>query len=358
MNEDCLKLTTYFGERARANGGFLADAFTDIYARHQLATSVVMRGVEGFGLKHHLRTDRLLTLSEDLPMVSVAVDTRPRIEAALAEVTRLHFQGLVTLERARLLTDGVDAVELPTDLHEATKLTVYVGRQERIRGRPAFEAVVSLLHERGVAGATVLLGVDGTAHGVRQRAQFFGRNARVPLMVIAVGEGERIAAALPGLGDMLARPLVTLERVRVCKRDGERFAEPAHLPNTDDSGLGVWQKLMVYAGEQSRHRGHPLYSEVVRSLRDAGAAGATSLRGIWGYHGDHAPHGDSFWQLRRRVPVLTVVVDTPERIRDWFAIVDELTDETGLVTSEIVPAFRARATTVARGGLRLSRRMP
>ena len=37
-----------------------------------------MRGVAGFGVKHHLHTDRLLTLSEDLPIVSVAVDTRRR----------------------------------------------------------------------------------------------------------------------------------------------------------------------------------------------------------------------------------------------------------------------------------------
>jgi PII-like signaling protein len=72
VNEDCLKLTTYFGERDRASGGFLADAFTDIYARHELQTSLVMRGVEGFGVRQHLRTDRLLTLSEDLPLVSVA----------------------------------------------------------------------------------------------------------------------------------------------------------------------------------------------------------------------------------------------------------------------------------------------
>ena len=50
-----------------------------------------MRGVEGFGAKQHLRTDRLLTLSEDLPLVSVAVDTRARIEAALAEVTRAEL---------------------------------------------------------------------------------------------------------------------------------------------------------------------------------------------------------------------------------------------------------------------------
>ena len=50
---------------------------------------------------------------------------------------------------------------------------------------------------------------------------------------------------------------------------------------------------MVYASEQSRHDERPLYSELVRRLRGAGAAGATTLRGIWGYHGDHAPHGDT-----------------------------------------------------------------
>src|SRR5207302_9150459 len=93
VDEDCLKLTTYFGERDRADGGFLADAFTEIYARHELQTSLVMRGVEGFGARHHLRTDRLLTLSEDLPLVSVAVDTTPRIEGALHEVEALDFHG-------------------------------------------------------------------------------------------------------------------------------------------------------------------------------------------------------------------------------------------------------------------------
>jgi PII-like signaling protein len=358
VNEDCLKLTTYFGERDRANGGFLADAFSDIYARHELQTSLVIRGIEGFGAKHHLHTDRLLTLSEDLPLVSVAVDTRFRIEAALGEVDELRFDGLVTLERARMLTGRIEPAELPPELHEATKLTAYVGRQQRVGTQPAYEAVVDLLHQCGIAGATVLLGVDGTAHGVRQRATFFGSNAQVPLMIIAVGDGDRIAGLLPEVGSMLKDPIVTLERVRVCKRDGEKLAEPRHLPETDPSGLDVWQKLMVYAGEQSRHQGHPLYSELVRALRQAGASGATSLRGIWGYHGDHEPHGDSFWQLRRRVPVLTVIVDTPERIRDWFAIVDDLTDETGLVTSEMVPAFRATAPQHTRGGLRLSRRMP
>jgi PII-like signaling protein len=358
VNEDCLKLTTYFGERDRVGDKFLADAFTEIFARHELQTSLVMRGVQGFGIKHHLRSDRLLTLSEDLPIVSVAVDSRARIEAALAEVNQLRFDGLVTLERARMVTGRIESVELPSQLEHATKLTVYVGRRERVGGRPAYEAVVALLRERRVAGATVLLGVDGTAHGVRQRATFFGRNAEVPMMIIAVGAGETVAALLPELGAMLARPLMTLERVRVCKQDGERLGEPRQLPETDPSGLGVWQKLMVYTGENARHDGSPLYQEIVHALRAAGAAGATSLRGVWGYHGDHEPHGDSFWQLQRRVPVLTVVVDTPARIREWFAIIDALTDETGLVTSEMVPAFRASGPDVERGGLDLARLDP
>jgi PII-like signaling protein len=143
---------------------------------------------------------------------------------------------------------------------------------------------------------------------------------------VSVGDRDRIAAALPKLGDVLA----TQERIRVLKRDGVRLGEPA--------ADGPLQKLMVYVSEQAQHGGRPVYFELLRRLRAAGAAGATSLRGVWGYHGDHAPHGDSFWQLRRRVPVVTVIVDEPGRIAHWFEIVDELTAETGLVTSEMVPS--------------------
>ena len=50
---------------------------------------------------------------------------------------------------------------------------------------PAFVAVCDLLHRRGVAGATVLLGVDGTTHGQRRRARFFAGNDDVPMMIVA-----------------------------------------------------------------------------------------------------------------------------------------------------------------------------
>jgi PII-like signaling protein len=149
---------------------------------------------------------------------------------------------------------------------------------------------------------------------------------------------------------------MTLERIRVCKRDGELLASPQELPGTDDRGRALWQKLMVYGSEGAEHEsGHPLHLEIIGRLRASDALGATSLRGIWGFHGDHAPHGDRFLQLRRHVPVLTTVVDTPQRIARSFEIIDEVTARSGLVTSELVPALSAISEHERRGGLRLAR---
>ena len=250
---DCLKLTSYFGERHRSGGAFTADALIELYGQHEIAASILLRGTEGFGLKHHLRTDRSLTLSEDLPLIVIAVDTRSRIETVLPQTIQLNRTGLVTLERARLLTEVADAGWSAGDGDEATKLTIYLGRQERAGRVPAFVAVCDLLQRRGLDGATALLGVDGTAHGRRERATFFSRNAEVPMMVIAVGSGPRIAAVLPELGALLQRPLLTLERVRICKRDGLVLAPLPELPGADDHGMALWHKLMIYTSEASQH---------------------------------------------------------------------------------------------------------
>jgi PII-like signaling protein len=280
-------------------------------------------------------------LSEDLPLVSVAVDARARIEAVLPEATRLTRSGLITLERARMRTGDLDAVTLPQDLNEATKLTIYLGRQQRVYRVPAFIAVCDLLHRRGIAGATALLGVDGTAHGQRQRAAFFSRNAETPMMVISVGSGEQISRVLPELGGLLRRPLLTLERATICKRDGELRCAPSSLPGTDKTGMALWHKLMVYTSEAAQHEGQPIHRAIVRRLRIAGISGATTVRGVWGFHGDHAPHGDRLLQLGRHVPAVTIVVDTPERIAAAFSVIDELTAEQGLVTSETVERRRS-----------------
>ena len=338
-NSECLKLTAYFGERQRTDGRFLAEDLLTLYGERAIATSVMLRGIASFGPRKQLRSDEWLSLSEDPPVTVAAVDTRDKITALVDDVVAMTPRGLITLERARLLTDDITGFVVPHDIRDAAKLTVYVGRQQRVAGVPAYIAICDLLYREGVAGASVFLGVDGTAWGQRRRARFLNRNVDVPMMIISVGSAERIARVVPRLGAMLHQPLLTVERIRVCKRDGELLSQPDALPMTDDQNRPLWQKLMVYTSSAAPYRGTPIHRALIRDLRASGAAsGATVLRGVWGFHGDHKPHGDKLIQLARRVPVTTIVVDRPDRIAHSFDIVDAATREHGLVTSEMVPA--------------------
>src|ERR1700719_2396864 len=104
MLEEGLKLSVYLGERDRVDGRLLADVLIDLFERRGVRTSILVRGVEGFGIKHRLQTERLLTLSEDLPMVALAVDASDRVEAAIGEVREVTRHGVITLERALLLS--------------------------------------------------------------------------------------------------------------------------------------------------------------------------------------------------------------------------------------------------------------
>lgn len=353
MSADYLKLTTYFGERQRVEGGFLADALLDLYAEAGLATSAVLRGIGGFGPRHQLRTDRTLTMSEDPPIAVAAVDTTEKVAPLADQVTAMTSRGLVTLERARF-TAGADASAVP--LPETTKLTVYVGRQDRIAGRPAHRPICDKLYDLGFFGAAVFLGVDGTRHGLRKRARFFSRNVDVPEMIIAVGEAEPAQLAIEYLEHELPTPLYTVERVQLCKRGGHLLTRPPALPETDAAGRPLWQKLMIYTSEATLHDGVPIHRALVRRLHEAEATGgATALRGIWGFRGGRKPHGDRLIQSIRQVPVTTIVVESPARIAAAFDIVDELTAEDGLVTSELVPALVAIDGGQKRGSLQLAR---
>jgi PII-like signaling protein len=175
-------------------------------------------------------------------------------------------------------------------------------------------------------------------------------------MIIAIGTGEQAVDAIAELEAMLRQPLLTLERVQLCKRDGQLMTRPAALPATDENGRALWQKLMVYTSEVTLHDGVPIHRAIVRRLFDSRAAsGATVLRGIWGFHGDHKPHGDKLIQLTRQVPVVTIVVDSPERIAASFDIIDDLTGRHGLVTNELVPALVSIDDGERRGGTALAR---
>lgn len=337
MTDNYLKLTAYFSERQRIGPRFLADSMLDLLSEQKVASSVLLRGIASFGHSHILRSDQSLTLSEDPPITIAAIDTETVIQNLANDAVGLMASGTLTLERAQLV--GTSAEPLLPHNHDV-KLTIYVGRRKIVNGLPAYIAVCDLLYRHHFAGASVFLGVDGTTGGERRRAKFFGRNAEVPLMIIAAGTHAQVRAVLEELKTLIHSRVITVEKVQTCIRDGELLTRPHTLPATDAAGRPLWQKLMIHTSEAEHHDGIPIHRALVRQLwQSRTAMGATVLRGIWGFYGDHKPHGDAIIQFRRQVPVATIVIDTPEQIQSIFDIVDEVTGRRGLVTSELVPAL-------------------
>ena len=97
VDEACLKLSAYFGERQRVGGRFVAETMLSLYEQRGVATSIVLRGIAGFGSRRHFRTDQSLSLSEDPPVAVIAVDTESVIEGLLGPVLAVDKRGLLRL---------------------------------------------------------------------------------------------------------------------------------------------------------------------------------------------------------------------------------------------------------------------
>ena len=331
MDEDCLRLTSYFRDRQRADSRSPGGSLTDLYAGRGVAASIVLRGTEESA-------------------AAVAVGPRPDIEALLSQVVELTGPGLVTVEQMRLLTGDIDPLWLGEEPGEATRLTVHLGRQDHAYQMPAFEAVCELLYRRGIAGGTVLPGVDVTIRGRRQHPQFLHHAADTPLMVIAVGSGKEIAMVLPELGALFRHPVMTVEKVQLCQRDGQLISSPRVPPADGPGETDVRLKLTVYTSEAARHDGQPVHRAVARELAAAGLGSVTTVHGIWGFHADHAPHGDHFPHRARHLPAVTTATGAPERASAAFDAVAALTAGRGLVTVQPVLAVQPAANGVPHPG--------
>jgi len=104
-------------------------------------------------------------------------------------------------------------------------LRVYIGESDRWHGRPLFQAIVETLRREGIAGATVLRGIEGFgAHSRIHTARVLRLSEDLPLVIDVVDSVERIERVLPLLDEMVAEGLITLidvDIVRYRHRDGE-----------------------------------------------------------------------------------------------------------------------------------------
>lgn len=321
-------LTVHFGERDRVGRALRADALMQACEERSVRWSVLLRGAEGFGAKHALRTDRLLTLSEDLPMALLAIDEPGAVRDLAAHLRPLGSGGLSTIETLTRAVAGPRPAGAVGGA--AVRLGVIVARRERLNGRYAHELVVEWMRACGMHSSTALLGVDGTAGGERRRARFFAGNARVPMLIIGVGGRDEAASAADRISRELPSAPVVARDARVCGPAGEGIAAGAAGVSSDLC------RLAVYAGEDERRGGRTLHEAIVRALRGAGAPGASTLRGQWGYDGPSAPSGERIAALGRHAPMITTVIDDPGACVRWLAVIQELTGPAAIITSESI----------------------
>ncbi|MDX1739875.1 MAG: DUF190 domain-containing protein [Rhodothermales bacterium] len=97
-------LRIFVGESDRHDGRPLYEVVVDEARRLGLAGATVLRGFMGFGAHSRIHTSRVLRLSEDLPVVIEIVDAEDRIEDFLVHLDDLIVEGLVTLEKVRVIT--------------------------------------------------------------------------------------------------------------------------------------------------------------------------------------------------------------------------------------------------------------
>ncbi|HET9076886.1 MAG TPA: DUF190 domain-containing protein [Acidimicrobiales bacterium] len=92
------RLSIFIGEDARYRHHSLADAILEHAREEGLAGASIFRGIEGFGPSGRLKTTRLLSSSDDLPILIQIVDEAHRIDAFVPILDRMIGEGLVVEE--------------------------------------------------------------------------------------------------------------------------------------------------------------------------------------------------------------------------------------------------------------------
>lgn len=103
LDGEQILMRVFIGEDDRLGGAPLYRALVEFLREQKIAGATVLRGILGFGAKSHLHTTHVLRLSQDLPMVIEVVDTEEHIESILPKLDEMVTEGLITLEKVRVL---------------------------------------------------------------------------------------------------------------------------------------------------------------------------------------------------------------------------------------------------------------
>lgn len=99
---------------------------------------------------------------------------------------------------------------------DARLVRIFIGESDTHHGRPLYQAIVEVLRQEGLAGATVLRGIEGFGKSSRlHTAHILRLSEDLPIVIECVDTTDKIELILPALDDMIGDGLVTLEPVEV-----------------------------------------------------------------------------------------------------------------------------------------------
>lgn len=103
LPETGILLRIFIGESDSYKGQTLFEAIVVKARELHLAGATVIRGIMGFGASSRIHSTKLLTLSEDLPIIIEIVDTEDKIDQLMPFLDEVVKEGLITKERVNII---------------------------------------------------------------------------------------------------------------------------------------------------------------------------------------------------------------------------------------------------------------
>ena len=105
---------------------------------------------------------------------------------------------------------------------EGKLLRIFIGESDTWHGKPLYEAIVQVAREEGMAGATVLRGIEGFGADSRlHTSRILRLSEDLPILIEIADTEENINRVLPRLDEMVGEGLLTIERVHVVAYRGK-----------------------------------------------------------------------------------------------------------------------------------------
>jgi PII-like signaling protein len=233
------KVTIYVGRDHQYRGESVYMAILEFLFYHKVSGASATRGTAGFGADHHMHTDRILVLTENLPVKVEFIESAEKVEELLPKLREMVGTGLIEIQdtlvakAAGLSTEGAPQATMPPLKREgkAKLMRIYVGENDKWHDKPLYKALLESMRANDLAGATVYQGILG--YGANRRIHKEGMlqlSHDRPMMLSVVDTEERLRAFLPVLEDMVQQGLVVFSDVDIIKyshnyQEGERRKE-------------------------------------------------------------------------------------------------------------------------------------